>query len=94
MALGLKMDITPMDSAKTDELRRKGAGDLATLVPLSDEKFGPAYLAAMKKGHTEVVAMIDEFISTAQSESLKNHLKETRGKVAMHLEEATKLEAR
>ena len=94
MALGLKLDITPIDSDKTDELRRKGAGALATLVPLSDDAFGPAYIAAMKKGHTEVLTMIEEFISTAQSESLKNHLKETRSKVAMHLEEATKLDAR
>jgi len=40
-------------------LRVKGAGELETLVPLDGDQFAKAYLAAMIKGHTEVLAMIE-----------------------------------
>ncbi|MDQ3623616.1 MAG: DUF4142 domain-containing protein [Verrucomicrobiota bacterium] len=93
MKLGQKIDVTPLDTEKSDALRKKGAGELAGLVPLEGEQFGQAYVAAMIKGHTEVLAMIDnELLKSAENESLKKHLAETREHVAMHLEAAKKLQ--
>lgn len=93
MALGQKMDITPLDTAKTDDLRKKGAAELADLLEKDEASFGAAYVDAMVKGHNEVLAMIDdEFIKNAKNESLKKHLATTREHVAMHLEHAKKLQ--
>jgi len=94
MKLGMKIDVTPMDTEKTNMLRMKGAGELATLVPLDGDQFASGYIDAMVKGHTEVLAMIDsDLLATAQNEALKKHLTETREHVAMHLEEGKKIQA-
>lgn len=94
MKLGQKIDITPMDTEKTDALRIKGAGELAKIVPLDGEEFGAKYMEAMVAGHTEVLAMIDgELLKTAENEVLKKHLTETREHIAMHLEEGKKIQA-
>ncbi|MBA3608289.1 MAG: DUF4142 domain-containing protein [Chthoniobacterales bacterium] len=94
MKLGLKIDVTPMDTEKTNALRKKGAGELAMIAPLEGEEFAAKYVDAMVKGHTEVLAMIDgELMKSAENEALKKHLTETREHVAMHLEEGKKLQA-
>jgi len=83
-----------MDTEKTNMLRKKGAGELAALVPLDGEQFASGYIDAMVKGHTEVLAMIDsDLLATAQNEALKKHLTATREHVAMHLEEGKKIKA-
>lgn len=93
MKLGQKIDVTPMDTESVNQLRIKGAGELAALVPLDGDKFGTAYIEAMIKGHTEVLAMIDsKLLPGAKNEDLKKHLSETRGHVAMHLEAAKKIQ--
>ncbi len=93
MKLGQKIEVMPMDTEKTNQLRIKGAGELAALVPLDDAKFGSAYIDTMVKGHSEVLAMIDnELLKSAQNDSLKKHLAETREHVAMHLDAAKKLQ--
>ncbi len=94
MKLGLKIDVTPMDTEKTNALRKKGAGELAMIAPLEGEEFAAKYVDAMVKGHTEVLAMIDgELMKSAENEALKKHLSETREHVAMHLEQGKKLQA-
>jgi len=93
MALGLKLDITPSDTPEVDKLRAKGAGELAALVPLDGKEFEQAYLAAMVKGHTEALAMIDgQLMKAAKAEKLQEQLKVTRGHVAAHLEQAKQLQ--
>jgi predicted outer membrane protein len=92
MQLGKSINITPSDTKAVDALKKKGAGELATLVPLDGKDFETAYLDAMIKGHTEVLSMIDsKLLTTAKNDALKKHLTETRGHVAMHLEQAKKL---
>ena len=94
MKLGQKMNVTPIDTVAVDKLRVKGAGELAALVPLEDSHFGSAYMAAMIKGHAEVLDMIDNrLLKSADSDALKKHLTQTRDHVAMHLEEAKKVQA-
>ena len=94
LMLGQKINVTPMETAEVDKLRVKGAGDLAMLVPLDGEKFAAAYLAAMIKGHTEVLDMIDnQLLKRAANDAVKAHLTETRGSVAKHLAAAKQLQA-
>lgn len=93
LKLGQKIEVTPLETEKTNALRVKGAGELAELVPMDDVAFGHAYIEAMVKGHTEVLAMIDELLKTAENDAVKKHLVETRGHFAMHLETAKKLQA-
>lgn len=91
-ALGLSINTTPSDTKAVDALKKKGAGELATLIPMDGKDFETGYLDAMIKGHTEALAMIDnQLLKTAKNEALKKHLAETRGHVAMHLDQAKKL---
>jgi len=90
--LGQSINVTPSITKAVDALMQKGAGELATLIPLDGKDFETAYIDAMIKGHTEVLEMIDgQLLKTAKNDALKAHLTETRGHVAMHLEEAKKI---
>lgn len=93
MQLGQQIGVTPIVTADVTKLRDKGAGELAMLVPLDGEKFGDAYLKGQVAQHEEVLKMIDgPLMKSAQNDAVKKHLKETRGHVAMHLEQAKKLQ--
>jgi predicted outer membrane protein len=92
--VGIKIDVTPIDTEKTNTLRKKGAGELAMIAPLEGEEFGAKYVEAMVKGHGEVLALIDdELLPSAQNDAVKKHLSETREHVAMHLEKGRALQA-
>ena len=92
LQLGQSIQVTPSDTKPVDALKKKGAGELAMLIPLDGKEFETAYLDAMIKGHTEVLGMIDDqLLKTAKNEKLKGHLTQTRGHVAMHLDQAKKL---
>ncbi len=94
LKLGAKIKVTPIETARVDKMRVKGAGELAALVPLDGDRFGTAFMAGMIKGHTEVLAMIDsQLLTAAKHDLVKKHLTATRGHVAMHLEEAKKVQA-
>ncbi len=94
LMLGKQISVTPAETAEVDKLRVKGAGELAMLVPLDGDKFAAAYVAAMIKGHTEVLAMIDNLLlKRATNDAVKSHLKDTRSSVAKHLATAKQLQA-
>ena len=85
--------MTPLDTAAVDKLKVKGAGKLAALVLLDGGKFERAYLAAMVKGHTEALNLIDsQLIKSSKNDTLKEHLTETRTHITAHLEKAKQLQ--
>jgi len=89
MKLGGDINVTPIESPTVDELRVKGAGNLAALIPLEGEEFEKTYIVAMISGHKEVLKMIDtELSEKVKNKDLKNHIFETRAHVASHLEQA------
>jgi len=93
LKLGEQNGITPVITPKVEKLQVKGAGELAALVPLDGEAFEKAYLAAMVKGHTEVLGMIDgQLLKAAKNDALKQHLTASRAHVAEHLEKAKSLQ--
>ena len=91
--LGQEIGVTPLDTAAVDKLKVKGAGGLAALVLLDGGKFERAYLAAMVKGHTEALNLIDsQLVKSAKNDTLKEHLTETRTHITAHLEKAKQLQ--
>lgn len=88
MALGQKINITPVDTRAVDDVRVKGAGELASLVPLDGAEFGRAYVGAMVKSHTEALQMIDgQLLPRTQNRDLERHVTKVREDVAAHLEQ-------
>ncbi|MDQ3336600.1 MAG: DUF4142 domain-containing protein [Myxococcota bacterium] len=94
MMLGKKIKIQPVETTAVDNLRVKGAKELGMLVPLAADEFATAYIAAMVKGHAEVLEMIDnKLMPAAKNAGIKAHLTKTRGQIAKHLEEAKRIQA-
>ena len=93
MGLGQKIKVTPSDTKAVDDMRVKGASELAMLVPLKGKEFEKAYMSAMIKGHKEVLAMIDnKLLPAAKNDDLKEQLMDTKKHVSMHLDQATKIQ--
>ena len=87
MALGQTMKTTPVDTQAVDDLRVRGAGELATLIPLAAPEFGRAYVTAMVRSHAEALRVIDgQLLPAAKDKALKKHLAAVRDDVAEHLE--------
>ena len=93
LKLGGQIGLTPAITPAVNELQVKGAGALASIVPLDGNEFEKAYLEMMVKGHTDVLGMIDgKLLQGAQNPELKKHLTESRASVAAHLEKAKSLQ--
>ncbi len=93
MKLGMEIDVTPVITEEVAAKQKKGAGELAVLVVLEGEAFEKAYIAAMVKGHTEVLEMIDaKLIPATKNDKLKEHVTMTREHIAKHLEKAKALQ--
>jgi putative membrane protein len=82
------------EGARITELRSKGDAELAALDAKSGTEYEQAYIDAMVKGHSDVLAMLDgTLIPAATDAAVKAHFDATRTAVAKHLEEAKKLKA-
>ncbi len=93
LKLGQQIGVTPVITPEVDEISKKGAAMLAPLVPLDGEQFERGYIDAMIKGHTDVLAMIDnELLEAANDEAVTDHLTKTRAAVADHLAQAEALQ--
>ena len=81
------------DTPEVQSMKEKAASDLAELGKQSGKAYENAYVDAMVKGHTDALALIDgRLLSLASTGPVRDHLTKTRGHVAMHLEEARKLQ--
>ena len=81
------------DTPEVQAMKEKGASDLAELGKLSGKEYETAYMDAMVKGHTGVLALIDgRLLSLASPGLVREHLSKAREYVAMHLEAARKLQ--
>lgn len=75
-------------------LRSKGENELRMLGAKSGKDYEQAYVEAMVKGHTEVLALIDGTLLPATTDAnVRQHLTTTRTTVQRHLDEAKKLQA-
>ncbi|HEY5971734.1 MAG TPA: DUF4142 domain-containing protein [Pseudoxanthomonas sp.] len=86
---------TLASTPEVQAMQEKAKSDLAELGMKSGKEYETAYVEAMVKGHTDALALIDGRLqSLASTGPVKDHLIATRDRVAMHLEEARKLQAR
>lgn len=92
--IGVKIGVTPIETAAVDALHDKGAQQLAPMVTMTGSKFEGAFADAMRTGHTDALKMLDEWITKANNPALKQHLTETRGHIERHLTEAQQLKSR
>jgi len=90
--LAHSLSLSPRQTSETEEMRKKGATELAQLQPMNGPEFERAFLDAMVKGHEEALEMLDQGIASAQNEKVKAHLQSTRDAVATHLSEAKQLQ--
>ena len=82
------------DGAKIDELKTKGEAAKTALDAKSGTDYEQAYIDAMVKGHTDVLALLDgTLIPAATDAAVKTHFANTRTAVDKHLEAAKKLKA-
>jgi putative membrane protein len=82
------------ETARITQMRSKGEADLAALDAKTGTQYEQAYIDAMVKGHTEVLALLDStLIPAATDAAVKTHFANTRTAVAKHLDEARKLKA-
>lgn len=85
---------TLSNDAQVQAQKVEGKQHLAELGKKSGKDYESAYVDAMVKGHSDVLAKIDgTLLPMATSAAVKKHLTETRGHVAMHLDEAKALQA-
>ena len=90
--LSHKLHLSPRQTSETEEMRKKGATELAQLRPLDGPEFERAFIDAMVKGHEDVLSMLDDGIAVAKNDEVKAHLQSTREAVATHLSEAKQLQ--
>ncbi len=75
------------------QLTANGKDELKALSDKKGADFEKAYIDAMIKGHTEALQLIDgDFLTAGRSEAVKAYLNEVRTHVAMHLEQAKRLQ--
>jgi putative membrane protein len=74
-------------------LKDKGDADLRTLDAHSGKAYEKAYIDAMVKGHTDALAMIDNTLLPAATDTnIRQHFTTTRAAVARHLDKAKEIQ--
>lgn len=86
-------NIQPSDTPAITKMKAQGQAEMTKLSQMQGANFDRAYMAAMVKGHTDVLNHVDHYLKTATNPELQSHLKATRETVANHLAEAKKVQA-
>ena len=86
-------NIQPMDTPSITKMKTEGQAEMTKLSALQGANFDRAYMAAMVKGHTDVLNHVEHYMKTATNPELQSHLKATRDTVSQHLAEAKKVQA-
>ncbi|KQY49355.1 DUF4142 domain-containing protein [Lysobacter sp. Root494] len=74
-------------------LKDKGDADLRMLDAQTGKAYEKAYIDAMVKGHTDALAMIDNTLLPAATDTnIRQHFTTTRAAVARHLEKAKEIQ--
>ncbi|QSX79065.1 DUF4142 domain-containing protein [Agrilutibacter solisilvae] len=85
---------TATEGTQAMEMRTQADAEMAALGALSGAEYEKAYVEAMVKGHTDVLALIDgTLMPAAADDAVKAHFTATRAAVAKHLDAAKKLQA-
>jgi putative membrane protein len=94
-ALVARLDLATSDTDATKQMKSDADDMMKRLKPMSGADFDKAYIADQVKMHQQVLDALDtKLIPSATNAELKSLLTEVRPKVADHLEQAKKLEAK
>jgi putative membrane protein len=81
-------------AAAVTVLKQKGEADLRALDANAGAAYEKAYVDAMVRGHTDVLAMFDSTLLPAATDAnVRQHFTTTRATVARHLDKAKELQA-
>lgn len=81
-------------AAAVTALKQKGEADLRALDANAGAAYEKAYVDAMVRGHTDVLAMFDSTLLPAATDAnVRQHFTTTRATVARHLDKAKELQA-
>lgn len=94
LQLASSKGMTLADNNTSTDMKRKGDAELDKIKVLEGKEFEEAYIDMMISGHTEALNVIDtQLMGLATSDDVRQHLTDTRGHVAKHLEQAQKLKS-
>jgi len=86
-------NVKPMETAEVVAMKQKSEQEREMLRKLDGPAFEAAYIDAMVKGHADALSKIDNtLLPSASDPQLAQHLRDTRGHVANHLEQAKRLD--
>jgi putative membrane protein len=93
-ALASKMKIKPEESAESKQLKEEGKEELKKLKGLKGDDFDKEYMESQVRDHQKALDTIDNsLLPNAKDAALKDLLTQTRSTVAMHLDNAKKVQA-
>jgi putative membrane protein len=93
MKLSEKINIKPMDTTKSNSMKKQGKMQLDKLSAMKDKAFDAAYMSDMVKGHADALKLIDNsLLKNVTNPELKAQLEETRKHVEHHLEAAKEVQ--
>lgn len=89
-----KLNLKPMASEESKEMKEEGAETLAELKKLDGKEFDKEYMESQVETHNEVLSNIDnKLLTSAKNPELKAMLEKTRTTVSQHLDQAKKVQS-
>lgn len=90
----IKLGAAASTAPAVKTLKDKGEADLRALDANAGAAYEKAYIDAMVRGHTDVLAMFDgTLLPAATDANVRQHFTTTRAAVARHLEKAKEIQA-
>jgi putative membrane protein len=89
-----KLNIKPVTSENSEEMKKEGSEKLAELKKLDGKEFDKAYMDSQVNTHTKVLSDLDNtMLTSAKNPELKAMLEKTRTAVSQHLDQAKKIQS-
>lgn len=89
-----KLNIKPVSSEGSKEMKEEGTEKLAELKKLDGKEFDKEYMESQVEMHGEVLSNIDnKLLTSAKNPELKAMLEKTRTTVSQHLDQAKKVQS-
>ncbi len=92
-ALFTRLELTPTDSALSNQLKTDTQNDISTLQSMHGRDFDRSFMDAQVRHLNSALELIDRIIPAVKSSDLKSELQTVRTKVDRHLQEAQRIQA-
>jgi putative membrane protein len=91
-ALFSRLQVTPTDSAASNQLRSDTQNQLTTLQSMKGKDFDQSFMDAQVRHHNDALDLIDRMSPNVKSSELKSELQSMRSKVDARLREAERIQ--